>query len=190
MNAPPDKLAGKSAEKSDDESDEGFAEASTPDRPSKSQRKRDMAALQALGAELVALAPERLRRVELPDELREAIGQAGRITAHEGRRRQLQYVGKLMRGVDPAPIRAALDAFAGKSRAATELLHRCERWRERLLADDAALTEWLAAHPAQDAQRLRALIRAARRERAAGNPPRNARELYQWLHDTLGKDRA
>jgi ribosome-associated protein len=169
--------------------DDGSESAAT-ERPSKSQRKRDMTALQDLGAELVALAPEPLRRLELPDELRQAIEAARRITAHEGRRRQLQYVGKLMRRVDPEPIRAALEMLSGKSRAATELLHRCERWRDRLLDDDAALTEWLAAHQDGDVQRLRALIRAARRERATAAAPKSARELYRLLKAVLESDAA
>jgi ribosome-associated protein len=97
----------------------------------------------------------------------------------------MQYVGKLMRGVDPEPIARALDALAGESHGAVALMHRCERWRERLLADDGALTELVAEHPQVDVQALRAMIRAARREQAAGQPPKNARALYRWLHQLL-----
>ncbi|MFN7778132.1 MAG: ribosome biogenesis factor YjgA, partial [Betaproteobacteria bacterium] len=96
-----------------------------------------------------------------------------------------QLIGKLMRSVDPEPLRRALDEAQGKSRAAVALMHRCERLREQLLADDAALTALLDEHPGLDAQPLRALIRAARREQAAGQPPRHARELYRALHDLL-----
>lgn len=153
--------------------------------PSKTQRKRDMHALQALGADLVALTPQQLERVDLPEALREAVEFMHRTTRHEARRRQMQYIGRLMRGVDAGRIRAALDLARGESRAATALMHRCERWRERLLDDDAALTALIADHPAADAQSLRATIRAARRERAANQAPRQARELYRVLHRLL-----
>lgn len=158
-------------------------------RPSKTRRKKEMTALQALGAQLVALKPDQLARIELPEALREAIEFAHRITSHEARRRHMQYIGKLMRGVDADAIRTALDDATGESAAAVALMHRCERWRDRLLADDAALAELVdalpPAHedaPGADVQALRAMIRAARRERAARQPPRHARELYRWLH--------
>ncbi len=155
------------------------------ERPSKSQRKREMSALQDLGEELVRLGADQLDRIDLPDGLREAIVEARRTRSHEGRRRQLQYVGRLMRGVDAEAIRRALAAVTGDSREAIELMHRCERWRDRLIDDDAALTDLLQSHPGIDAQPLRATIRAARRERATGAAPRFARELYRWLHQTL-----
>ena len=155
------------------------------EEPSKSQRKRDMHALQALGAELVELRRDQLQRIDLPDELREAIEFAHRVTSHEGRRRHMQYLGKLMRQVDADSIRAAIALATGESRAAVALMHLAERWRERLLEDDAALTEFVAAHPAADVQWLRATIRSARREHAAGQGPRHARELYRWLHEQL-----
>ncbi|HUN94039.1 MAG TPA: ribosome biogenesis factor YjgA [Burkholderiaceae bacterium] len=164
----------------DDDADDARGE-----RPSKSRRKRDMHALQALGERLVALPPEVLRRVEVPPELREAIEEARRITSHEGRRRQLQYVGRLMRNVDPEPIRASLELATGESREAVARMHRCEQLRERLIDDDAALTELMRETPEADAQWLRATIRAARRERSDGRPPRHARELYRWLHQNL-----
>jgi len=150
-------------------------------RPSKTQRKKEMTALQALGERLTGLNAAQLARVPLPDPLRDAIVAARAISAHEARRRQLQYVGKLMRQVDPEPIERALADLAGDSRQAVDLMHRCERWRERLLADDAALTELVREHPAADVQALRALIRAARRELDDGLPPKHSRALYRWL---------
>jgi ribosome-associated protein len=153
--------------------------------PSKTRRKHEKHALQDLGEALIALDPKRLAQLDLPERLADAIGQARGIRAHEGRRRQLQYVGKLMRTVDPEPIRHALALAAGDSRQAVELMHRCERWRDRLLDDDAALTELLSRYPGIDSQPLRATIRSARRERSAGAAPRHARELYRWLHATL-----
>lgn len=160
------------------------------ERPSKSQRKREMTALQDLGVALVKLGAAQLARIDLPDDLREAIAAARRITDHEGRRRQLQYVGRLMRGVDPEPIASALAAATGESKAAVERMHRCERWRDRLIDDDAALTELLRAYPDVDAQPLRATIRAARREREQGGAPKHARELYRWLQQTLRTESA
>lgn len=153
--------------------------------PSKSQRKRDMHALQVLGGELVRLRRDQLQRIELPEELREAIDFAHRVSSHEARRRHMQYLGKLMRQVDADAIRTALAQVTGESRAAVALMHLAERWRDRLIADDAALTEFIAAHPAADVQWLRAAIRAARRDFGNQQAPRHARELYRWLHEQL-----
>lgn len=157
------------------------------DRPSKTQVKRDMLALQALGEELVALSDERLAGLDIPEELREAVREAKRIAVskHGAQRRQLQYVGRLMRDVDPAPIRAQIDALEGHSRVHNAWLHRLERWRERLLAQDDALTELLAAHPGADIPRIRALIRNAQREQAQAKPPRAFRELFQVLRELI-----
>jgi ribosome-associated protein len=155
------------------------------ERPSKTRRKRDMTELQKLGERLLALSADQRARIDLPEALREALAQAARINSHEARRRQLQYVGRLMRGVDAEPIRHALDNATGASKAAVALMHRCEHLRDRLLDDDAALTAFLAEFPDIDAQPLRAMIRAARRERERALPPTHARELYRWLHELL-----
>ncbi|HXF65682.1 MAG TPA: ribosome biogenesis factor YjgA [Burkholderiales bacterium] len=152
---------------------------------SKSQRKREVAALQELGAALVAISEERLAAIELPERLRDAVIAARHITRFEARRRQLQYIGKLMRGVDPGPIRAQLEAWRAQARVEVALMKRAEFWRERLLAEEAALAELLREHPAADAQRLRALVRNAHRERAEGRPPRAFRELYRALRALL-----
>ena len=153
--------------------------------PSKSQRKRDMHAAQKLGETLAALDPARLARIDLPDSLATALLEARHITAHEARRRHLQYIGKLMRQVDVDAIRRQLDDATGDSRAAVALMHRCERLRDALLADDAALTAFAAEFPGADVQHLRATVRAARRELAAGQAPRHVRVLYRWLHEQL-----
>jgi ribosome-associated protein len=155
------------------------------ERPSKTQRKKEVQALQALGEQLADLSPEQLARIPLPDELREAVEFAHRVTSHEGKRRHLQYIGKLMRRVDADEIRAALGRATGESRAAVALMHLAERWRERLVADDDALTAFLGERPGADVQWLRATIRAARRELRDGSAPRHARLLYRWLHETL-----
>ena len=157
--------------------------------PSKSQRKRDMHALQGLGADLLKLSAEQLDRLDLPEELRDAVAFAHRVTSHEARRRHMQYLGKLMRQVDADAVRSGIAAVTGESRAAVAQMHLAERWRERLLADDGALTEFVAEHPAADVQWLRAAIRSVRRERAEERAPRQARELYRWLYEQL-QDRA
>jgi ribosome-associated protein len=153
-----------------------------PDRPSKSQRKRDSTALQDLGEALVDLPAERLAKIVMPDNLRTALQDAQRITKHEGRRRQMQYIGKLMRAVDPQPIQAALDALAGVSAAEKARMHRLENLRLRLLEDESpALAEIVAAHPGADLQQLRQLCRNARKEHEQRRPPRAFREIFHFL---------
>jgi len=155
---------------------------------SKSQRKRDMHALQDLGTELEALAKDRLARVPMPEALADAIHQARRINSHEGKRRQMQFVGKIMRGLDDDEVDAikrALEGFKGTSKAETARMHLIERWRELLLADDAALTRFLGEHPDVDVQAVRNIIRNARREKELGKPPRYYRELFQAIKSAL-----
>ena len=124
-------------------------------------------------------------RQVLPDLLRDAILEAKRISKFGALRRQMQYVGRLMREVDPTPIRARLDAWSGGSAAETARLHQIERWRARLLEDELALAQLLDAHPGADIQRLRTLIRNVKRETEAGKPPKSFRELFQELRDIL-----
>jgi ribosome-associated protein len=154
-------------------------------RPSKTQRKQAMHDLQALGARLAELKEAQLASIGLDERLLEAIREARRIRSHEARRRQLQFVGKLMREVDAEPIRAWFAALDGASAAATAAHHRVERWRERLLGDDAALTEFARECPGADLQPLRACVREARKERLAGKPPRHFRELFQLVRAAL-----
>lgn len=154
-------------------------------RRSKTQQKKHMLALQDLGAELVALNEEQLASMTLPDSLREAVATAKRITRFEARRRQLQYIGKLMRTVDAEPIRARLEAWKSSSREHSARLHRIERWRESLLAEEGALEEFIGDYPHADAQQLRALVRNTQRERAAHKPPRSYRALFQLIRATL-----
>jgi len=160
------------------------------ERPSKSQRKREMEALQKIGAELVQLNAWQLAQIELPERLYEAIVEAQRIRDFEGRRRQMQYVGKLMREVDPAPIRAKLGQWRGVAREHTALQHLIERWRERLLADDGALASFAAEYPGSDRQHLRSLIASVKRDQAAGRPPKNYRELFRVLREIIAKPSA
>lgn len=154
------------------------------DRPSKSQLKRDMTALQKLGEELVSQPKDRVLRVPMPEDVRDAILDCQKIKDHEGRRRQMQYVGKKMRTLDEdevAAIQKVLDSWKGASKAETASMHALERRREKLLADDNALTDLLQQHPEVDAQQLRALIRNARKEQAENKPPKAYREIFQIL---------
>jgi ribosome-associated protein len=154
------------------------------DRPSKSQLKREMTALQELGEELVSQPKERVMRVPMPEDVREVILECQKIKDHEGRRRQMQYVGKKMRTLEEAEIAAiqkVIDSWKGASKAETAALHAIERKRDKLLADDKALTELKEQYPEVDVQHLRVLIRNARKEQAESKPPKAYREIFQIL---------
>jgi len=148
---------------------------------SKTKRKKEMHALQALGAALVDLSESVLQGMNLDKGLLEAVLAAKRITSHEARRRQVQYIGRLMRDLDPEPVRERLAQLEGHSAQASAHHRRLEALRERLVGDDEALTEFAEAHPGADLQQLRALIRRVRHERDAGKPPRAYRELFRFL---------
>ena len=154
------------------------------ERPSKSELKRQMDELQKLGAQLVAEPRDRVKRVPMPEDVKEAILMCQTITNHEGRRRQLQFVGKKMRTLteeEVAVIQRTIDSWKGASKAETAALHALERRRDKLLADDTALTKLLEEHPELDVQQLRTLIRNARDERERGKAPRYFRELFREL---------
>jgi len=155
--------------------------------PSKSQRKRDMEALQKTGARLVDLNADQLAEIELPERLFDAVVAAQRIRDFEGRRRQMQYIGKLMREVDAEPIRAKLGQWEGATREHTAHQHLVERWRERLLSDGDALTLFAAEYPHGDLQHLRTLIASVKRDQAAARPPKNYRELFRVVRETIAK---
>ncbi|MBC7499001.1 MAG: DUF615 domain-containing protein [Herminiimonas sp.] len=156
------------------------------ERPSKSQLKREMTALQKLGEDLVAEPRDRVKRVPMPEDVRDAILECQQIKDHEGRRRQMQFVGKKMRSLDEtelAAIQRTLDSWKGLSKADTAAMHALERRREKLLANDQALTDLVAQHPELDAQHLRTLIRNARKEQAENKPPKAYREIFQILKE-------
>lgn len=161
----------------------------TDELPSKTQRKRQMHELQALGEALVELSDAQLASIDLPERLLDAVLDARRASRHEARRRQLQFIGKIMRTVDPEPIRERLAAWKAVSHARTARLHLLERWRARLLEDENVLTELVREHPHADVPRLRALLRSAKREHEAGRPPKSFRALFQALHDTIAEER-
>jgi ribosome-associated protein len=159
------------------------------ERPSKSEAKRQSNELQKLGEQLVDAPRDRVKRVEMPEDVKEAILTCQTITNHEGRRRALQFVGKKMRTLDEDEvevIKRTIDSWKGASKAETAALHALERRREKLLADDKALTQLLEEHPELDVQQLRTLIRNARKEQAENKPPKAYREIFQILKD-LGK---
>ena len=160
------------------------------DAPSKTRLKQQSHDLQKLGMALADLSDARLARLDLPERLLDALVAYRNTRTHEGRRRQLQYVGKLMRDVNDAPLREAVAESKLGSARDTLLLHETERWRDALLADDEALTRWMHEHAGCDAQRLRSLVRAARREAALPpeqRNPRSLRELFQFIRPLLAE---
>ena len=161
------------------------ADSDIESRPSKTQLKRESHSLQDLGAELVELNDERLAALDLPEPLRDAIAEFRRTRSHEGKRRQMQYIGKLMRGADEEALREAVAASKIGSARETLALHEAERWRAEFIAGDEAVERWVSAHPDTDVQHLRSLVRAARRDAAALPPearqPKSYRELFQFI---------
>ena len=166
-----------------------FDEAGEPTRPSKTRLKQKSQDLQVLGVAVTELSGERLAAIEMPENLREAIEQFRRTKSFEGRRRQMQLVGKLMRSADEDVLREAVAAAKLGSAKETLALHEAERWRCELIADDEALTRWMQLHPQTDTQRLRSLVRAARRDALASTPearqPRSQRDLFQFIKPHL-----
>ncbi len=156
------------------------------ERPSKTEMKRQSDALQALGQELVEAPRDRVKRVPMPEDVRDVILECQNIKNHEGRRRQLQFIGKKMRGLsdeEVAVIKRTIEGWKGASKADTAALHALERRRDKLLADDKALTALLEEAPHLDVQHLRTLIRNARKEQAENKPPKAYREIFQILKD-------
>ncbi|MFM1987585.1 MAG: x96 protein [Pseudomonadota bacterium] len=168
-----------------DDADAGY------DGPSKSQRKRDMHALQDLGERLVEMPASQFERLGLPVELVDAVALARRITSREGRRRQLQYVGKLMRraDVDAEAIRAKLEVDDAQHRLETAVMHAAERWRDALIEAPDRIAEFVGRYPAA-ARTLHPLVRSARAEHAKQQRGRHYRELYRELRDVLLADAA
>lgn len=170
------------------------AELKGSDAPSRTDLKRESEELQALGQALLTLRTQALERLGLSDKLMDALNEAKRITDFEGKRRQMQFIGKLMRKLDSAEVdavRAALDEQSSGSASENLALHQAEQWRDRLLQDDDALELWLAQCPATDIQQLRALIRQARKNAvpekpgAAARHSRAYREIFQLVRDAL-----
>ena len=183
----------------DDGADDGFQDEDFSGRPSKTRLKKQMHDLQALGKELDEMPAHRLKAiVGMPESLLDALLDLKRTRSHEGRRRQMQYIGKIMRGIDPEPLREAVASFKLPGARETLALHTAERWRDRLIAEDDAFTQWMGEHPGTDAQALRTLIRNARKDQATAaaaaaqgaeapteRKGRAYRELFQQIKSTL-----
>lgn len=157
------------------------------DAPSKTRRKKDMAAVQDLGEALVGLDAQRLAGLGLPERLADAIRDARTITRHEARRRQMQFIGRLMRDVDPEPIRTALASVERLSRPERERFAAAEAWRDRLMTEPGAVQAFAAVQPHCDMAPLRDLVDKARAERAQGRPPHKYRALFRLISSTLAE---
>jgi ribosome-associated protein len=164
------------------------------EEPSRTELKRESSELQKLGVDLLTLRTESMQSLALPEKLQDAVRDAQRISNFEGRRRQLQYIGKLMRQLDASQldrIRAALVEQHSGSAHQTLALHQAERWRDELVRDDHAVERWLGANPRTDSQQLRALVRQARKDALPAQPgatPRHGkayRELFQLVREQL-----
>lgn len=153
---------------------------------SKSALKREMTALQKIGEELVDLSSSQLAKISMPELLKDAIMLARRLKNREGKRRQLQYIGKIMRNIDSDAIRQRLDSFNHQSQAYRQKFHQLEQWRDRLMADgDKALDELLKESPEVDRQHLRQLIRQAKKEIAQSKPPAASRKIFKYLQENI-----
>lgn len=173
----------------------------TGGEPSRTELKKESTELQKLGEALLTLRTDLMERLALPEGLVTALAELKRITNFEGRRRQLQYVGKLMRHLEPETLQSVRDALEEQrsgSAQQTLALHAAEKWRDDLIASDDALQAWLAAHPGTDVQQLRALIRQARKDSAPtqdevskGQAPRRGRayrEIFQLVREHLEQE--
>lgn len=152
---------------------------------SKTRRKRQMTELQDIGAALVKLSPDQLARMDLPESLRDAVLACKRITKHEARRRQMQYIGRLMRDVDAAPIAEQLAAIEAPNRKQTALLHLAEKWRDEMLRDAEAAVRFAREFPAADEKKLRALATSAAEERRGARAPKHFRELFHAINNII-----
>ena len=152
---------------------------------SKTRRKRQMTDLQRLGGELVELSPDQLARIDMPERLRDAVIECKRFTRHEARRRQMQYIGRIMRDIDSGPISESVAALQSPSRKQTALFHVAEKWRDELLGDPQAIVRFEREFPHADAHRVRVLIEEAKVERAAKRAPKHFRELFHAINATV-----
>ncbi len=150
---------------------------------SKTEMKNDMIDLQKLGEELVELKASQLEKVPMPEDLFDAIKDAQRFNK-EAKRRQLQFIGKLMRNIDPEPIQAALDKIRNKHSQNTAVLHKLEQLRDRIVEQgDDAISDALELYPEIDRQRMRTLARQAKKEKGGNKPPKASREIFQILKE-------
>jgi ribosome-associated protein len=169
------------------------------DAQSRTDLKKESLELQKLGEDLLTLRPDFMARLDLTEKLKDAVAEAKRISNFEGKRRQMQFIGKLMRLLEPAEIdavRAVLNEQLSGSAADILALHQAQTWRDRLIADDDAFGEWIAKSPATDSQQLRALIRQARKDAKPEKPGaavrhgRAFRDIFQIVRSELSPENA
>ena len=155
-----------------------------PERKSKSQLKREATALQEIGERLVRLSDRHLSSIPMDTELREAVLEARRLRSRGAYRRQLQFVGKLMRSADSLAMVQALERIDSEDYEQVRRFHELEHWRDRLVLEGReALTEFLDAYPTADSQHIRQLVQKARREQSSGRPPTSSRKLFRYLKE-------
>tara|TARA_R110001592_G_scaffold363352_2_gene684857 strand:- start:132074 stop:132589 length:516 start_codon:yes stop_codon:yes gene_type:complete len=167
--------------------DEHLTENDTGEDPpkSKSALKREMTELQKIGEELVNLPSAKLAKIPMPELLEDAVRLARRLKNREGKRRQMQYIGKIMRTVDSTAIQQQLESFHHQSQSFRQELHRLEQWRDRLVEEgDLAISELLLKSPELDRQHLRQLIRQANKEASQNKPPAASRKIFQYLRES------
>lgn len=151
--------------------------------PSKTKLKEEADAQQALGVRLCELSKDKLLKLDLPEALFEAVMESKKITANGAIRRHKQYLGRLMRDIDTAPIEDQLARWDGKHNEENAYFHGLERWRDRMISDIKALDEFFALYPKTDIQQMRTLIRNAQKEAAANKPPKSSREIFKILRE-------
>jgi ribosome-associated protein len=155
---------------------------------SKTQRKAEADAQQMVGKKLIALPNDRLKKLNLAESLYEAIIEAKRLTANGAVRRQLQYIGRLMRNTDIEPIEEQLSRWDGKNSEENARFHALERWRDRLIEESTTtqsnvLQEFVTHYPHVEIQQIRTLSRNAQKEQSANKPPKSSRELFKLLRE-------
>ena len=159
-------------------------------QPSKTKLKAEADAAQEVGRKLVELPKDKLNKLALEESLRDAIAEAKRLTANGAIRRQLQYIGRLMRDTDLTPIVDQLQRWEGKHQEENARFHHMERWRTRMLEDAKVVEEFIQLFPQVEVQRLRTLIRNAQKEHLANKPPKSSRELFKMIREIMEKSAA
>jgi len=155
-----------------------------PEEKSKSQLKREATALKKLGIQLTELSEESLKQLSLPEKLFHAILDAKKIHQHGGRKRQLQYIGKVMRQIDPEPIEQALLKVKQQHKRDTNRFHQLESWRDQLIQNAPNIMDELVIQfPSIDRQHIRQLIRNAQQEEKQQKPPKSSRALFKYLKE-------
>ena len=155
--------------------------------PSKTRRKKDADALQQLGTDLLDLPESDWIKLSLPDTLIDALRELKRIHSRSALKRQRQFIGRLMRDVDPEPIHRHFEQLRQKTRQQVQAHHALEQWRDRMIEEaDTAIEAYLQEHGGADRQHLRQLVRQARKERDMNKPPKSARALFRYLRDIAG----